>query len=165
MGLREANGQRWGMEELSRWVLGELRPSSGLGTNPVSLTVPPSLFLVIVGFAVTLASCSKKRHWRDWSSACNPAGPSIPPVSPSMAPARSTGTPAPHKPFGVPWLPELWQEQPLTMFSRKAGTRVALGSTTKTSAELKRVPCKASGWQESRGCWRAQRCSSMGWSG
>lgn len=98
-----------------------------------------------------------------------PASPTItqhPPASPSTAQARSAGRSAPAKPFGArPRIPVPWQHEPLTMFSRKAGTRVALGSTTKASAEPKRAPCRASGRQESRGCRRAERCSSMGWSG
>lgn len=77
-----------------------------------------------------------------------------------MAPASPRVTqhgPSTHSPQ-----PQCCGSLALTMFSRKAGTRVALGSTTKASAEPKRAPCRALGWQESRGCRRAQRCSSIG---
>ena len=58
-GRQMARGGEWG--ELLGYVPGETRPGMGLGTHPFRLTVPPSLFPVMVGFAVTLASCGKKR--------------------------------------------------------------------------------------------------------
>lgn len=75
MGRQMAKGGEWG--ELPGYAPGEARPSTVLGTHPFRLTVPPSLFLLMVGFPVTLASCSKKRCWKDHSSACNPASHSI----------------------------------------------------------------------------------------
>lgn len=179
---QKAGGGEWG--ELSGDIHGEARLSMGLGTHPFRLTVPPSLFLVMIGFPVTLASCSHKRRQKDQGSPCNSASPNITyhhPPSPSIAqhhPASPGVTsfapaslrtaehcPARPQPGAQAADPDPRHHQTLTMFSRKAGTRVALGSTTKASAELKRAPCRASGRQESRGCRRAERRSSMGWSG
>lgn len=82
MGRQMAKGGEWG--ELPGYAPGEARPSTAPGTHPFRLTVPPSLFLVMVGFPVTLASCSKKRCWKDHSSACNPASHSIAQHHPSI---------------------------------------------------------------------------------
>lgn len=74
-GRQKTRGGEWW--ELPGDIHGEARPSTGMGTHPFRLTVPPSLFPVMVGFPVTLASCSKKRCHKDQGSACNPASPTV----------------------------------------------------------------------------------------
>lgn len=156
-GMEMAGGGGWG--QLPEDSSGSLDTAQGWGlTSAAPLCLPACS-------QQWLASLS---HWRPATRGgvreigAVPASPCMAPTSPCATQHSPSTHSPPSSAIGTTPQPQRCGSPELTMFSRKAGTRVALGSTTKASAEPKRAPCRALGWQESRGCRRAQRCSSMG---